>query len=303
MLTRLGSHTSSPRCSAALSRLQREGGVVAEHSRRPSHARLSGAGHTEVRRTRVVTAKFAQRSQIPGDKARRWADKIGDGVGWLAAGPAERDRKDRAECEGSSRVACSRSSSHRLSVVVASIRCLWMSIPATAVVFHFRQLMPSSLSPRRPSRPHRIPPTPSGRQSAPAQARSSRPKPQLLSMHTLLSFSSLETTTPLLSQLHSHLACNAIALLAILGILDVALRNDETEILLRGSCERIERSSPRTEVCCTRCNRPRIEPTASQREPARVTISVRRRKQRIRPWPQAGIELEDVVAEFFMIAT
>ncbi len=63
----------------------------------------------------------------------------------LAAIPAKRDRKGRTECERE-RVACSRSSGSRL-LMVASIRSLWTSIPATAVVFHLRQRIPSLFQP------------------------------------------------------------------------------------------------------------------------------------------------------------
>ena len=60
---------------------------------------LAGVAHTELPRTRDVTAKLAQRSQIWKGNTRGLTDKIGDGLEKAAAKLAELHRKGRTAGE------------------------------------------------------------------------------------------------------------------------------------------------------------------------------------------------------------
>lgn len=85
--------------------------------------------------------------------------------------------------------------------VVASIRSLRARIPTTAVVIHSRQSMPSSFSPRKPSRSLSISSTSSGWQVASAQARSSSCSGSLQTLFVSLYDSINSSLSPLHIQL------------------------------------------------------------------------------------------------------
>ncbi|KAF1926770.1 uncharacterized protein M421DRAFT_93680 [Didymella exigua CBS 183.55] len=234
-------------------------GLVAEHSRRPSVLEeCSRRGEqTEVLRTRDVTAKFAQRSQIWRAIARRWADKIGDGLEKLAANAAERHREARTGC---GRVACSRIQITKSTVIddVASIRSLWARIPATAVATHVRQSMPSSFSPRRPSRSQRIP------------SSSQAGKWLLLNLEPAAKTAFGLCSTLFAARL-SYLSCHcAASLRAIAPLLSVhpsshcvtSISNGQ-DLALPARDLRRNREIESTRRAA-RCSRPEIEPTACQ---------------------------------------
>lgn len=146
---------------------------MAEQSRRPSVLKAARGG---VSRRRCCGRELSPRSS---HKDRRiCGQKLGDELirsemAWKNSLRGSPNATERAEPNASERGA-SRVPDRQAHGcdVVASIRSLRARIPTTAVVIHLRQLMPSSVCPREPSRSQRIPPSPSSWQVAPAQARS-----------------------------------------------------------------------------------------------------------------------------------